>query len=387
MNNRPLKELLEKYNSDNCTEEEKVWVENWYHQQDNSSPLSISGGEFEEDINEVFSKLPTKGGLFIKRQWFNIAAMLIEALLIIGLSVYFNNNISINKHVLSLSLLHPDLEPGGNKAQLRLADNSIILLDNMKVGEIYEHNNFRIRKSENGVIEYFSSIDEKDLTDDYLFNEISTPNGGQYQILLPDGSKVWLNASTTLKYPMRFSSLERLVELSGEAYFEVSKQKTPFYVKTEGQKIEVLGTHFNVNAYHDERETKTTLIEGSVKVITGLEENVKERPDGLVLKPGEQSILHNKEMKVRRVDVSQEIAWKSGFFSFQGAGIDEVMREFSRWYDVEVQFEGSMPDTKLWGEIYRNAKASQALKILEYFDMKFKIINDKEVSRIEISNK
>jgi hypothetical protein len=111
MNNRPLKELLEKYNSDNCTEEEKVWVENWYHQQDNSSPLPISGSEFEEDINEVFSKLPTRGGFFIKRQWFNIAAILIGALLITGLSIYFNNNISINKHVLSLSLLHPDLEP------------------------------------------------------------------------------------------------------------------------------------------------------------------------------------------------------------------------------------------------------------------------------------
>lgn len=387
MNNLPLKDLLEKYSSGNCTEEEKVWVENWYSQQESSIPISISENEFEEDINEVYSRLPNKERFLAYKKSLAIAATLIGGLLMIGIFMYFNGNIAINRQDLSLSSPHPDLEPGGSKAQLRLSDNSVILLDNMKVGEIYQHQNFRIRKSDSGVIEYLSLSDEKDVNGGPISNEISTPNGGQYQIVLPDGSKVWLNASTTLKYPTRFASHERLVELSGEAYFEVNKQNIPFYVKTKGQRIEVLGTHFNVNAYNDEHEVKTTLVEGSVKVITDLERGVKEQPSGWVLKPGEQSVLYNKELVVSKVDVYQEIAWKNGFFSFQGAGIEEVMREFSRWYDVEVQFEGNMPDTKLWGDIHRNAKASQALKILEYFDMKFKIVNDKEVSRIEISNK
>lgn len=387
MNKILLKELLEKYNLGNCTQEEKVWVENWYNLKDHANPLPISRKEFEEDISEVYDKLPKKEEFSVrKKPWFSIAAALIGGLLMVGIYVYNSGNIAINKQGLSFSLPH-DLAPGGNKAQLRLDDNSVIILDDMKVGEIYQHQNFRIRKSENGVVEYLNSSDGNVAESSSLSNEISTPNGGQYQILLPDGSKVWLNASTTLKYPTRFPTDERLVELSGEAYFEVNRKGIPFYVQTKGQRIEVLGTHFNVDAYDNEQEVKTTLIEGSVKVISGLKRDTKDRGNGLVLKPGEQSVLKNKELKIRKVDVSQEIAWRNGFFSFQGTDIEDVMREFSRWYDVEVQFVGNMPNTKLWGEIHRNVKASQALQILEYFDMKFNIVNDKEVSRIEISRR
>lgn len=380
-----LKELLDKYTLGRCSPEEKTWVEDWYANQDTSSDLLISDQEFSDDLEAIYSKLPTKTKTrFIKREWLKFVALFIGGVVVIGMFFYTNRETGALESNFKIVQVY-DIEPGSNKATLRLTDGSLLLLDDLEVGEIYQHKDFRFRKSEDGQIEYLKLGEEVLVAENIgnipSQNEISTPKGGHFKVVLPDGSKVWLNASSTLKYPNKFSPKERVVELSGEAYFEVNKQSTPFYVHTTTQRIEVLGTHFNVNAYKDESEVKTTLVEGSVKISadsrTGNIEDV-------FLKPGEQARLVGEKIEVKEVDVSQFIAWKEGFFSFRGADLEMVMREFSRWYGVDVEFEGDLPNTKLWGEVYRDAKASQALAILEYYDLKFKIIKEKGISKIEI---
>ncbi len=380
-----LKELLNKYISDQCSQEEKSWVEDWYTKQDTSFDLPISNQEFSNDIKSIYNNLPAKPRIGLNmRGWLNVAALFIGGVLAVGMFFSTNNKKKEEKPSIKIAQAY-DIEPGGNKTTLRFADGSLLLLDDLEIGNIYQHKDFRFRKSENGQIEYLKSTEESLVGDNtgsvYLQNEISTPNGGQFQVVLPDGSKVWLNATSTLKYPSRFSSKERVVELSGEAYFEVNKQNIPFYVQTNTQRIEVLGTQFNVNAYEDGNGVKTTLLEGSVKIRAG---SGSDDTIDVSLKPGEQASLIDKKIKVTKVDASQSVAWKEGLFSFQGADLETVMSEFSRWYGVNVEFEGKLPNTRLWGEVYRDVKASQALKILEYYDLKFKIIKEKGVSKIEV---
>jgi len=194
---------------------------------------------------------------------------------------------------------------------------------------------------------------------------------------LPDGSKVWLNAESTLKYPTAFSKKERRVELYGEGYFEVTANKeAPFIVKTNRQEVTVLGTQFNVNSYKENPVVKTTLLEGSIQ-INSLQKREQDKAFSKMLKPGEEAVLNAaNDLRINTVDVSNSIAWKNGLFRFENTNIKEVMEEFSRWYNVEVEFEGAVPDIKLWGRVYRNVSATEALGILEYFNLKFRIVKE-----------
>jgi ferric-dicitrate binding protein FerR (iron transport regulator) len=197
-------------------------------------------------------------------------------------------------------------------------------------------------------------------------NTVSTPYGGQYKVLLPDGSKVYLNAGSTISYPFFFDQKTRSVSLSGEAYFEVAKDKSrpfvvsvPRTVNVPDQKITVLGTHFNISAYPDERAYTTTLLEGSVKVSSS-EKNISE-----VLVPGQQAVLA-KTLKIGPADTDGALAWKNGVFYFANQPIDRVMRELERWYNIEVQYQGEMPRVGFWGQISRNKMLSDVLRDLEY---------------------
>ena len=204
------------------------------------------------------------------------------------------------------------------------------------------------------------------------YNTVSTPRGGQYQIVLSDGSKVWLNAASSIRFPTAFSGSLREVELTGEAYFEVAKNKEkPFQVKVRDMKIAVLGTHFNVKAYEDEAETKTSLLEGSVKIIQGKEAGL--------LKPGQQAVINFKDDKVKiaTADMVEVIAWKNGLFRFEGANIETIMREIGRWYDVEIVYAGKVPMRRFEGKINRNAGLSEVLRILELSNVKFSIAGKK----------
>ena len=207
------------------------------------------------------------------------------------------------------------------------------------------------------------------------YNTITTLRGGQYQVILPDGTKVWLNAASSLKYPTEFRGKERNVELTGEAYFEVAKNATmPFHVQSAGQTVRVLGTHFNINAYEDEGVIKTTLLEGSIQITY--------QQAKVLIKPGEQArVVAGSPDKIivdENADTDGAVAWKDGYFQFNHADIRTVMRQISRWYDVTVKYEGSVSSKDFGGAIERNLKLSQVLHILEKSQVHF-VINGKEV--------
>lgn len=249
-----------------------------------------------------------------------------------------------------------DPQPGGNKAQLTLADGSIILLDGTANGLLAEQGTAKIIKKADGQLLYDVTGAP---TTDILYNTLSTPRGGQYNITLPDGSKVWLNSASTIIYPTSFNGKERKVEILGEAYFEVAKDATkPFRVKMNEMEVEVLGTHFNINGYQDESFVRTTLLEGKVKVRSGAVENL--------LNPGQQAQLgKNGNIKLlKNVNVEEVMAWKDGNFQFEDADIYSVMRQLARWYDLEVAYSGRL--TKHFvGSISRDVNLSQVLTMLQ----------------------
>lgn len=298
---------------------------------------------------------------FIK---YSVAASII---LILSFAVYFipNTNTPPLQQAVKKQNLN-DALPGGNKAKLTLADGSEIVLDDAKNGTISAKPDAKVNKVKDGELVYESKNTQS--TKANSLNIISTPRGGKYTIVLTDGSRVFLNAATTLKFPSAFAGNERKVELSGEAYFEVAKDKAkPFKVILKNQVIEVLGTHFNVKAYEEETAVKTTLVEGSVKVSSGNQ--------GGILKPGQQAVLENTgEFSVlNHVNTVKEIAWKNGFFIFRNAGIESIMREIGRWYDVDVVFKGKIPVRQFNGKISRNVKASEVLNMFKYTGQNFSI--------------
>jgi transmembrane sensor len=249
--------------------------------------------------------------------------------------------------------------PGGNKAYLTLADGRTISLTDAGNGQLAEQAGISIRKTRDGQLVY-DIVEANEAIGN--INTVTTPKGGQYQIVLPDGSKVWLNAASTLSFSTSFASRKnRLVELKGEAYFEVAKDKTkPFIVKSNEQKVEVLGTHFNINAYADEENTKTTLLEGSVKVSgSGIFGN------DVLLKPNQQSVLAGNTIKVVPVDPETAVDWKNGNFSFNKEDLPTIMRKISRWYDVEIVFQGNYTGNDFTGIVSRNKGVSEVLNLLE----------------------
>lgn len=269
-----------------------------------------------------------------------------------------------------------DIAPGGNKAQLTLSDGTVILLDSAADGTLAQQGNVQVVKQHDGQLEYQRSTGNREST--IAYNTLSTPRGGQYKLTLPDGSKVWLNAASSITYPTAFVAKERVVTVTGEAYFEVatlrrSGQKMPFIVKSATQKVEVLGTHFNINAYEDEPGVKTTLLEGSVRV-SAIGSN-GHRGQTALLKPGEQVSLSQASQLSYPIPVKTDrvMAWKNGIFSFHRAGLQEVMRQLSRWYNVDVVYEKGIPAMEFGGEMGRDLTLAQVLKGFEDMEIHFKI--------------
>jgi ferric-dicitrate binding protein FerR (iron transport regulator) len=262
-----------------------------------------------------------------------------------------------------------DALPGGDKAILTLADGTKISLDSAQNGVLTRQGGTKVIKIGGQLAYQTASGYKPQAAGELAFNTISTPRGGQYQVVLPDGTKVWLNAISSLRFPTTFSENERSVQLNGEAYFEVAPQhlkgrpgKVPFKVNVNGMQVEVLGTHFNVMAYPDEPVMKTTLLEGSVKVTDG---------GSVMLKPGQQSSVavtgsgDPSGIQVRDVDVEEAVAWKNGFFQFNKASVADVMRQAARWYDMEVVYEGKVQHESFSGTMPRMQHLSQLLKALE----------------------
>ena len=258
------------------------------------------------------------------------------------------------------ALQKDSLLPDINKAILRLANGSVIILDTLKSGATARQGNMQISKTKEGQILY-KVEDSTTALATTAINTISTPRGSQYQLLLQDGTKVWLNAVSALRFPVSFNGSARQVELDGEAYFEVAKNTgKPFIVQLKRQQITVLGTHFNVMAYGDERILKTTLLEGSLRV--------SNNNAAVLLKPGEMAVLNGSEQLAvnHDVDTGEEIAWKDNLFNFRDAGIEEVMRQAARWYNIRVHYQGKIPQNEFNGKISRAIKLSDFLNILRY---------------------
>ena len=287
-----------------------------------------------------------------------------------------------------------DAAPGGNRAMLILSDGSKINLNEAVAGKIASQSGIQINKVTDGQLVYdkesaANTAPEKS----ELFNQINTPKAGQYQINLSDGTKVWLNSLSSIRFPAVFNDTERKVEITGEVYFEVAgyrvnNRKVPFLVVCNNQVIEVVGTHFNVNSYRDESVVKTTLLEGSVKVyalnaITGKESKA------VKLRPGEQSIVKQAKssnaIAVEKVDTESAIAWQKGYFKFKDTDIQEVMRQLSRWYDLDVVFNGPLPKDQFTGFVSKKVAISNVLNILEEGGgVKFSVKNKKvEVTAAE----
>lgn len=314
---------------------------------------------------------------FLRRRLRYAAAI---ALVLAGAAFYFfYRPISATKPVAAVSVspgpaMKCDPAPGGDRAILTLSDGSSIALDSVMDGAIAVQGGAQVRKVAKGQISYNTGSVREGAA--VMYNTMTTPRGGQFEVTLPDGTRVWLNAASSITYPTVFSAKDRTVRVTGEAYLEVAKnQNAPFRVEVNGMKVEVLGTHFNVNAYADEKITSTTLLEGSVKIITGNQQ--------AMIRPGEQAqVSESAAGRIRvasDVDVAQVIAWQKGLFEFSDADLPSIMRQVSRWYDVDVVFEGAVTSKKFGGGISRKLPLSNLLKMLGSNGVRFDLQGKKLV--------
>jgi ferric-dicitrate binding protein FerR (iron transport regulator) len=249
------------------------------------------------------------------------------------------------------------LRPGRNQAMLTLADGRTVLLDQAHPGMLAQQGSSQVQKTADGQLRYATGVPIANQP--LLYNTVATPRGGQYQLTLPDGSQVWLNAASSLRFPVAFSGGERRVELTGEAYFEVAKDgQHPFKVAARGAEVTVLGTHFDVQAYDDEPALAATLLEGSVRLDQGAQQ--------ALLRPGQQGRCWPQgKMQVQEVDVQHAVAWKNGYFVFNDEPIEAIMRQVARWYDVDVRYQGALANKDFNGKISRYKDAADVLRVLE----------------------
>ncbi|GAA4315516.1 FecR family protein [Compostibacter hankyongensis] len=317
---------------------------------------------WEEKMNQLISDardrpVMVKRRKLQRRRWRTIAAVVLPLLL--GTGLYFLLSRHPGKTVVTRSSAtagRQDIRPGGNKAVLTLANGTHIALDSMDNGTVARQGGTSILKLSNGQL----ACNSKDnVTGKVAYNTLTTPRGGKYRIILPDGSKVWLNAASSIRFPATFFGGKRSVDITGEVYFEIAEDASkPFEVTAEGTKVQVLGTHFNVMAYNDERSIQTTLLEGAVKICKGDAE--------VLLKPGQQARVNKKgEINlIPAVDIDRITAWKNDLFWFDHEDIRSVMRQLSRWYDVDVEIEGNIAH-HFSGTLPRNVNVSKVFQVLE----------------------
>lgn len=268
---------------------------------------------------------------------------------------------------------HNDIAPIGNKATLTLSSGQQIVLDSKHNGQLAQQKNMVISQANNGIVTYSANQQNNPKDNSPIYNTMTT-GGGQYSLQLSDGTKVWLNSASSITYPVAFTGKDRKVEVTGEVYFEVAHNKAkPFSVTTHGQTIQVLGTHFNINAYDDEAQMRTTLLEGSIKI--------SKADQATLLTPGQQAQIRfdSNNIKINSgADVEQAIAWKNGLFSYDQTDLREVMRQLARAYEVKIEYEGKIPPRTFTGKIHRNISASEALDILKFTRINFRL-EDKKI--------
>ncbi|WP_143307077.1 FecR domain-containing protein [Chitinophaga vietnamensis] len=293
-----------------------------------------------------------------RRKW--LAAAAVAALVTVAAAFFFTARQT--KAPALAQNTTTDITPGTNKAVLTLADGSTVTLDS--VGNQVIQQGHTIVQQNKGQLQYTANTGDAAAG----YNVLAVPRGGQFNVVLPDGSHVWLNAASRLKYPTAFNGNTRTVEMEGQGYFEVKPDQTkPFIVKVNNIAVQVLGTAFDIMAYADEKEQRTTLISGAVKVIAGNTEKY--------LKPGQQAMMDKETgaLLVREADVQEVTAWKTGFFEFDNAGLSTILRQLSRWYDVDIQYKAGSSARLFGGRISRNLPLSDILHMLESTGANFKL--------------
>lgn len=349
---------------------EKIW---------NSKPMAQPFSELQSQIlykrivdDERFSGTPIKSMWSYPYKFWHKFSIAATILITLSAGIFFLLQRTPGLKFEEDHLITQDVAPGSNKAVLTLGNGRKVILNDVRVGTLAKQAGITISKATDGRLVYHVSAavgsDRAEMKMEY--NTVATPRGGQYQVNLPDGTMVWLNSASSLKFPTEFKFQDkRKVELTGEAYFEVAHDKSqPFIVKTNKQEVEVLGTHFNINSYDDEPDTKTTLLEGSI-LVSRLSSVGKEK---VILKPGQQAIL-SKNIRVVNADPGGAIAWKNGFFHFKDADLYVVLRQLSRWYDVEVVYQVERTSDEFVGDIPRTVTLATALKILNLGGVHYKV--------------
>jgi len=386
-----LADLIHKHLKNNLSVEERERLEGWLKEGDNREHFTRMTDEeyllqgltilHEAELSRESDKshMDWNGASGSARVlpmgfpiWYKVVAAAIILLLFVGGYFYLSHNRTYNKSRTGEQIVARKnvLLPGGNHAILTIAGGGKIVLDNASNGLLTKQGTTSVVKLSDGKLAYNGSTEKASTTE---YNTISTPRGGQYQVELPDGTNIWLNSASSLKFPTAFNRKDRSVELEGEAYFEVAQNASmPFYVTANGVRVNVLGTKFNVNAYTDEPNAKITLLQGSVKVQVD--------QAGSLLKPGQQArVVAGKIDLIKKADLDEAMAWKNGKFHFNNASIETVMRQLSRWYDIEeVRYEGARTANTFTGDIDRDYSISDALKILELSNVHFRI-EDKKI--------
>jgi transmembrane sensor len=380
MSYESAQELIRKYLEGTATPEEEALLQSWYLEMARDQPVVAEEPDYSAIGNEILQKLraeqqdlPIPNAKPVIRIWPRVA---VAAAILIALSV--GSLLVLHKKqapaVVQAQPMDNDILPAGTKATLTLLGGKTIQLDSARNGTVAQQGNTTVQ-SHDGQLIYNPAQPAAQATAQpgtqapaTAFNKLTATPGEHYSLVLPDGTKAWLNAGSSITYPLTFAANERRVAVTGEVYLEIiHNPNQPFTITVKDQTVEDLGTHLNIKAYDDDSTINTSLLEGSIKLNKG--------PISAILKPGQQATIHpdDSAFQVKAIDADQAIAWKNGYFSFDRADIRTVMREMARWYNVQVIFKGALPKTKFKGKVYRNINASEALKILSYFGAHFQI--------------
>ncbi|MBN9386196.1 MAG: DUF4974 domain-containing protein [Chitinophagaceae bacterium] len=379
MERERLLALVKAYLEGTISPSEREELLNWYHAvNEQDIEWDISQPEDKEKVRlEILSAI--RKGIRPRpaiRVW-KYSAVAASIILLIGLGGYFfffSSQHTIKPAFATTSSPADINAPQTNRAMLTLANGTTVFLDSVPGSTIAEQGDSKIEKSADGKIVYKNA--KRATPKEVVYNTLFNPRGSKVvNIQLYDGSKVWLNAESSITYPVTFTGKERRVTIKGEAYFEIARfvspedgKKLPFIVQKGDMEVKVLGTHFNVNAYDDEKNIKTTLVEGSVQLQAG--------GKSVLLKPGQQSIWQAGQLSVSNdVNIEEVLAWKNGYFYFEDAGIPQLMKQLSRWYNVDIVFDGKVPERKFGGKIPGNTSLSEMLKILSITKINYKMEN------------
>lgn len=363
-----LQELANKWLTGTLSKEEQQEFEHWFNEA-SDAPINVPSHYAKNDdehrqrlYTRILARIDRKAPKRTIIKWLPYAAAIVLAAATITWS--FVDKKSNDKDKL-VTLDVQDIAPGGNRATLTLSDGHTIDLSEAQSGIVVGHNGITYQNQLEEIVDLSAGVVNQ--------LALSTPRGGTYQLILSDGTVVWLNAASTLKYPSRFTGDERVVELEGEGFFEVTKSTAPFKVKSAGQEVEVLGTAFNISAYANQEETKTTLVEGRVKVTLLDHKTDSQAESSRMLAPGQQATKSGSAIALHTVDTDSYTAWKDGYFNFDGFTPVAAFAQLERWYDIDVVYQGTVPTMRFFGVFKRGMQLSSVLAMLKESGLDFKI--------------